>query len=115
MNILSVISLLYIIGMVYSLCRMKQECEDMESKDCMPQPANDTMPVILNGPDVQCHEYTGQLACCSNDQNKLILKNFNSLDSIFGYKGDGCDICLINLKRFWCHFTCSPDQDTFSI
>ena len=27
--------------------------------------------------------------------------------------GGGCDICAINLKRFWCEYACSPNQSDF--
>eukprot|EP00828_Plagiopyla_frontata_P009224 TRINITY_DN14744_c0_g1_i2.p2 TRINITY_DN14744_c0_g1~~TRINITY_DN14744_c0_g1_i2.p2 ORF type:complete len:260 (+),score=31.30 TRINITY_DN14744_c0_g1_i2:95-781(+) len=27
----------------------------------------------------------------------------------------GCDICGANLKRFWCQFTCSPNQSDFVV
>ena len=28
--------------------------------------------------------------------------------------GGGCDICAVNLYRFWCHVGCSPKQSEFS-
>lgn len=32
---------------------------------------------------------------------------------MFGSQGGGCDICGINLKRFWCEYACSPRQADF--
>lgn len=39
--------------------------------------------------------------------------NFQALVGSFGHQNAGCDVCAANLVRFWCYFTCSPDQDTF--
>jgi hypothetical protein len=103
----------FLVGEVWNLCRMQQLC-DVTQPGCRPEPANNTQPQILMGPDVICPEYYNKTACCNNGQNILMKNNFDSLDSIFGTKYGGCDICAINLKRFWCHFTCSPDQDKFS-
>jgi len=32
---------------------------------------------------------------------------------VFGSQGGGCDVCSINLKRFWCEYACSPRQADF--
>jgi hypothetical protein len=103
----------YFVDYSLSLCTMQQICDDIKSPDCIPQPANFTQPQTLIGPDVICPEYINKTSCCTNDQNKLLLANFNDLDRIFGSVYGGCDICAINLKRFWCHFTCHPEQHTF--
>ena len=95
-------------------CRMKQDC-DIYQSDCIPSEANFTDPVELQGINVVCNEYLGKKACCSDSQNILLKKNFESLDSVFGASYGGCDICAINLKRLWCEFTCSPNQHEFSI
>jgi len=93
---------------------MEQKC-DVTKPDCHPGPAEEgTQPEILLGPDVICPDYYNKTACCNNGQNILLKNNFDALDSIFGSNYGGCDICAINLKRFWCHFTCSTDQDKFS-
>jgi hypothetical protein len=107
------LSAAYLLNFVYSKCRMQQLC-DVTQPGCHPEPADYTEPQILLGPDVICPEYYNKTACCNNGQNILLKKNFDSLDSVFGSKYGGCDICSINLKRFWCHFTCSPEQHTFS-
>ena len=39
--------------------------------------------------------------------------SYIEIDSIFGFKGRGCDHCAINLKRFWWEYACSPDQAEF--
>ena len=44
--------------------------------------------------------------------NKL-AKNFEAIDSLFSSAYDGCDLCAVNLKRFWCYFTCHPEQADF--
>jgi hypothetical protein len=93
---------------------MKQDCNVLDKENCKPTPANRTEPFILqDDPKVVCKEFIGKESCCTPDQNILIKDNFDSLDSLFGTKFGGCDICAINLKRFWCYFTCSPNQHEF--
>lgn len=59
-----------------------------------------------------CPYYSGQLGCCNNIQISQLETNFASLDAIF--KAD-CPICALNLKLFWCEFTCNPNQSKFLI
>jgi hypothetical protein len=99
-----------IIGLIQNKCRMKQDC-DVRDPKCKPSAANNTEPQILNGIDAICPDYKDQLACCNKGQNILMKNNFDSLDSVFGSKSGGCDACAINLKKFWCHFTCHTEQD----
>jgi hypothetical protein len=99
-----------LIGLIQSKCRIQQDCNVMDPK-CKPSAANFTEPKVIAAIDTICPEYKGQLACCSKGQNILLQKNLDALDSVFGSKYGGCDVCAINLKKFWCHFTCSPDQD----
>jgi hypothetical protein len=101
------------VHLVFSKCRMEQKC-DVLKPECHPIASNDTEPSVLLGPNVICPEYFNKTACCNNGQNILLKNNFDALDRVFGSEFGGCDICAINLKRFWCHFTCSPDQDKFS-
>lgn len=108
-----VFSLTNLLGYILGLCRMEQKC-DVMNPDCRPGPTNNTEPQILTGLNVICPEYLNKPACCTDGQNILLKKNFDSLDSIFGSTYGGCDICAVNLKRFWCHFTCSTEQDKFS-
>lgn len=91
---------------------MKQDC-NVDDPSCLPSPTNHTKPEPLFGPDVVCNEFLGKDACCNNGQNKLLGHNFETISYIFGSDYGGCDICAVNLKRFWCEFTCSPDQDKF--
>lgn len=42
------------------------------------------------------------------------MASYTQIDGIFGSKGDGCDLCAINLKRFWCEYACSPNQASFT-
>lgn len=102
---------------VYNLCRLQQNCDMkdiFDRKICFPKPADNTPPKNLEDPENICPEYTGQLACCNNLQTQLMKENFKAIDSVFGGKFGGCDICAINLKRFWCYFTCHPEQEKFS-
>ena len=105
-----------LINYIILLCSMEQICPDPATIDdptkCFPRPSNFTSPQILEENSI-CPEYSGQLACCNLLQTTLIKKNFDSLDQLFGTAFGGCDTCAINLKRFWCHFTCHPDQSNF--
>ena len=31
-----------------------------------------------------------------------MISSFPKLDIVFGTKNGGCDVCAVNLKRFWC-------------
>ncbi len=108
MKIFFVIGILLVF--IESKCRMQQDCNVADPK-CKPSAANNTEPQTLAAVDSICPDYSDQLACCNKGQNILMRNNFDSLDSVFGSKYGGCDACAINLKKFWCHFTCSPDQD----
>jgi len=92
---------------------MQQNCDVTDPK-CLPDKANMTDPVILQGNNVVCSEFLGKDSCCNDGQNILLSHNFQTLGYIFGNEYGGCDICAINLKRFWCEFTCSPNQSDFS-
>jgi hypothetical protein len=111
-NFILIIIFISIENKIKSLCSMKQTCNVRDPK-CLPSDANFTSPVPLYGPDVVCMEYLGKDACCNNGQNILLGKNFETISYIFGSDYGGCDICAVNLKRFWCEFTCSPNQDKF--
>ena len=57
-----------------------------------------------------CKDYIGEDVCCNEYNAKLSADNFKQLDGVFSSLSGGCDICLINLKRFWCEYACSPRQ-----
>lgn len=42
-----------------------------------------------------------------------MVRDFKTIDATFGSDGGGCDICGSNMKRFWCHYTCNPNQSDF--
>ncbi|EGR31360.1 hypothetical protein IMG5_112050 [Ichthyophthirius multifiliis] len=44
---------------------------------------------------------------------KIKIKYFYKIDATFGNIGNGCDNCAANIKRFWCIYTCSPNQSDF--
>ena len=56
-----------------------------------------------------CPFYNGMEVCCSDDQISLMVANFKTIDQLFGE----CEICSMNLKKFWCGFTCDPYQASF--
>ncbi len=53
--------------------------------------------------------------CCSGFQNTALINNFGQIDIVFGSANGGCDVCAVNLKRFWCAYTCSPEQANFTV
>jgi hypothetical protein len=42
-----------------------------------------------------------------------MIRSFKQIDATFGSGGGGCDFCGANLKRFWCQYTCDPNQADF--
>ena len=69
----------------------------------------DREPFVVSGMR-ECVEYNGQLGCCDSGNDVQQSTSYVEIDGIFGALGDGCDICAINLKRFWCEYACSPNQ-----
>lgn len=63
----------------------------------------------------QCLEYNGKMGCCDVNNDNSQVDSYKELDGVFSTKGGGCDICAINLKRFWCEYACSPRQSDFMI
>ena len=75
---------------------------DINESDLMPLHI-DKEPFLLK--DLHgCKDYLepGRLGCCSHINDVLTEENFKQIDAVFGSDGGGCDICAINLKRFWC-------------
>lgn len=58
-------------------------------------------PFLISGM-TQCTEYNGQIGCCDAGNDQQQSQSFTELDGVFSSLGGGCDICAINLKRFWC-------------
>lgn len=100
-------------------CSMMQVCPEGKEDDpsCQPEGATDeyTKPRMntVSKEDNLCPDYLDKMVCCSPLQIKKIKTNFLAIESIFGSETGGCDLCVINLKRFWCHFTCHPEQSKF--
>ena len=102
------IELFSFISIINSKCVMSQD------PDQIPRPAydNEKEPHTIHADSSFCPDFEGIKTCCTEFQYKELEKNFNALESIFGGDG-GCDICVVNLKRFWCYFTCAPNQAEF--
>ena len=56
-----------------------------------------------------CPNLVDKEVCWNDDQILLMYNNFKTVDSLFG----NWLLWSINLKRFWCEFTCSPYQYYF--
>lgn len=104
--ICTILSLLYI--------QINTKCSMAQDPNGKPRPVNpdEVEPQYEQGIDTKCQDFVGMKTCCSPYQLQEIEKNFNALESIFGGDG-GCDACVVNLKRFWCYFTCAPNQAEF--
>ena len=100
--------LLSIIAFVNSSCSMAQDIGDKprEARE------GETEPHTILQDSSYCPDFEGIKTCCTEYQISQLQKNFLAIESIFGGDG-GCDICVVNLKRFWCYFTCAPNQAEF--
>lgn len=58
-------------------------------------------------------DYVGTNVCCNEHNARATYENFKQIDGAFGGLAGGCDICAVNLKRFWCEYACSPRQADF--
>lgn len=100
-------------------CVMQQDCIGMKPDDprCQPEPrtpGREKPEILPDDVESLCPEYVaGKEACCGKVGLEKLKSNFISLESIFGTAVGGCDICVANLKKFWCHFTCHPQQKDF--
>lgn len=59
----------------------------------------------------------GRLGCCNDNAFRQTENSFKKIDTVFGSGtsggSGGCDLCAINLKRFWCQYACDPNQTNF--
>lgn len=106
--------IIFFFSVSFLISQINSKCSMAQDPDGIPRPAyeNETEPHTEHGEDSYCQDFVGQKTCCTAYQIGQIVKNFDALESIFGGDG-GCDVCVVNLKRFWCHFTCSPNQAEF--
>ena len=99
---------------IKSICELQEDCSINDT--CSPKKAdeNHTNPKIINSSfSYICPEFENEKVCCSNRQLYKIIKIFELIDQTFGSLGQGCDICSMNIKNFWCNFICSPYQNDF--
>lgn len=76
-----------------------------ENPFALPTPNND---LSFPAPDNigVCPEFKGKEVCCTTEQLDALSTNIAQSSSILAR----CPACLENFKRFWCYFTCTPDQ-----
>ena len=108
-SLFNLIIILSIIVLISSNCSMVQEKNDKQPR---PARGHEIIPSKTHNNDTICPEFEGMKTCCSDYQLKVLEKIFGNIESFFGGDG-GCDICVVNLKRFWCYFKCSPNQSEF--
>ena len=115
----SIILILLSVIEIKSLCSLKQECGDLKNDTCRPRGRleNETsthpMTSVKSLLDLCPQFKPGEQVCCTETQLAVLQNNLRTIDQIFGDRGQGCDICAANLKKFWCHFTCDPNQKSF--
>ena len=65
--------LISILKFCKAICGFNQTCKDPFNEDCLVPdiPLNNT-PFIVQGPNIVCDEFKGELGCCNNDQNVLM-------------------------------------------
>ena len=96
--------------------------EGAEQKGSPPQKLNKTTVAFIVEENEACPYYAGKEVCCGEGQIKQMSKNifillnltasdFATINEMFG----DCPICAVNIKRFWCEYTCSPNQADFGI
>ncbi|KAL9652304.1 hypothetical protein ABK040_011962 [Willaertia magna] len=56
-----------------------------------------------------CPNLNPNYVCCNDSQVEMLKINFKKLDLTFWH----CPACVLNNKKFWCDFTCSPEQDQY--
>lgn len=54
-------------------------------------------------------EYAESPTCCTTDQLETLRDNLGQAENLIA----SCPACRNNFRKFWCTFTCSPDQATF--
>lgn len=95
---------------------VKPDCSLMQiGTKPLPAEGEKTKPREINTTTLNkmCPDFKDQKVCCDENQLATLVQNFKSLETIFGESVGGCDVCVVNLKRFWCYFTCAPNQAEF--
>lgn len=53
------------------------------------------------------------MGCCDTNNDISQITSYVQIDGVFSNQGGGCDVCAVNMKRFWCEYACSPRQAQF--
>jgi hypothetical protein len=62
---------------------------------------------------MSCPEWNEKVGCCNKNSFAQTSGSFGKIDAVFGSTAGGCDVCAVNLKRFWCEYSCNPKQADF--
>jgi len=60
-----------------------------------------------------CPDFYGVDSCCTDYANSAAYYNYQKIRTAFGNAAAGCDICAANIERFFCYYSCHPQQDKF--
>ena len=114
MHLIQYLPLFLFFSLSTSKCSFSQKCDNAAMGDCHIPYKDESEPQIYTYTNpFQCPEFAGMPVCCNDDQNTLLKNSFNLLGYTFGSGASGCDLCAANLERFWCWFTCAPNQRDF--
>lgn len=103
------VEIFIVLSFINCRCAMTQEEEGIPR----PTTEDEKEPIYIHSGEFNyCKDFEGKESCCNDYQLKQLKNNFDALEGIFGGDG-GCDVCVVNLKRFWCYFTCAPNQEEF--
>lgn len=101
---------LFLVIVLAGLCSVVEcRCVYYVNSSKMPNPTVDSEPFIVSDTNV-CADYRGKLGCCNDFTSEVQASSYGKIDTVFGNGAGGCDICGVNLKRFWCEYSCSPRQ-----
>ena len=103
-------------------CVLRANCT-VDNSSCIPNildytDANATAPVKWDIPeDLKgvCPDYDDKPSCCNQFTMQTMQTKLVSVDLTFGNPSTGCSNCANNMKRFFCKYSCDPDQHLFII
>lgn len=108
---MKVIVLVAALFSVFTLAR--GDCAFIVHEDLKPQPPTEDEKAPQLVEDMTCKEWVGKDGCCNMNSFRQTTSSFLKIDTVFGGAAGGCDVCAVNLKRFWCMYSCSPNQSDF--
>lgn len=109
-----------LVGSSQQICVMRSNCT-VDNDTCIPYITNLSDPMDFNPQKWEfpeeykgiCPEYENTENCCNSNTFSILHAKLFSLDLAFGNSITGCSHCANNLKRFFCKYSCDPNQHLF--